>query len=144
MQNNNGFLDAMEDMKTLLQVDETVTLDVLEEAANYFVEKLKPRIPRTNRNKKHLRDMVKVYIENDKVIVGFEDDGWYWYLVEHGHLTATPGKRLKRRKDTTRIARRGRGKKRVAGQHFVQNTWDAEANKIEEIMIDKIIKKMEG
>ncbi len=123
MQNNNGFADALKQMKTLLNVDEKVTLSVLEEAANYFADKLRPRIPVSNRSTWHLRDKLKVVVKNDMVQVVFEDVGWYWHLAEHGHKK-----------------RGGRG--RVKGQHFVRNTWNAESGKIEEIMLDKIIQKM--
>lgn len=125
MQNNNGFADALKQMKTLLNVDKKVTLSVLEEAAEYFAKKLYPRIPRSKRNKRHLADMLKVVVKNDMVQVVFEDDGWYWHLIEHGHRK-----------------RAGRG--RVKGRHFVRNTWDAESKRIEEIMLSKIIEKMEG
>ncbi len=125
MRNNNGFEDALKQMKTLLKVDKKVTLSVLEEAAEYFAKKLQPRIPVSQRNTYHLRDTLSIKVENDMVQVLFEGDGWYWHLVEHGHKK-----------------RNGRG--RVKGRHFVQNTWDAESQRIEEIMLDKIIKKMEG
>lgn len=125
MQNNNGFADALKQIKTLLKVDKKVTLEGLEAAAEYFVKKLKPRIPVSDRNKKHLRDMLKIVVLNDKVQVAFGVDGWYWHLVEHGHK------------------KRG-SSGRVKGRHFVRNTWDSENKKIEEIMLNKIIKKMEG
>lgn len=143
--NNNGFADALEDINTLLKVDKRVELDVLEEAAGYFVEKLRPRIDMSEKNKEtHLRNSLKVEVKDDRVEVQFEDDAWYWYLVEHGHLTAGPRKRLSRKKNGERIARKGRGKKRVPGKHFVQNTFDSEGEKIADIMANKIIKKMEG
>lgn len=123
MQNNNGFADALKQMKTLLKVDQKVTLSVLEEAAEYFAKKLKPKIPVSRRNTWHLRDKLKVVVKNDMVQVVFEDVGWYWHLVEHGHKK-----------------RGGRG--RVKGRHFVRNTWNAESKKIEEIMLNKIIQKM--
>lgn len=125
MQNNNGFADMLKHMKTLLNVNQKVTLEVLEEAAEYFAKKLKPRIPVSNKNKWHLRDKLKVVVKKDMVQVVFEDVGWYWHLVEHGHKK-----------------RGGRG--RVKGRHFVRNTWNAESDKIEKILLDKIIKKMEG
>ncbi|MEW8986455.1 MAG: HK97 gp10 family phage protein, partial [Bacillus sp. (in: firmicutes)] len=34
--NNNGFVDALNQINTLLKVDNKVQMDVLEEAANYF------------------------------------------------------------------------------------------------------------
>lgn len=122
MQNNNGFEDALKQMKTLLKVDKKVTLDVLEEAATYFAEKLKPRIPFKYGK---LTEELSIVVSDDMVQVVFGDDAWYWHLVEHGHK------------------KRGR-KGRVKGRHFVQNTWDAEKKKIEQMMLDEIIKKMEG
>ncbi|MCJ7840507.1 HK97 gp10 family phage protein [Lederbergia sp. NSJ-179] len=123
--NNNGFADMLKEMKTLLKVDKKVTLDVLEEAAEYFAKQLKPRIPTSNRNTRHIRDSLKVVVKGDMVQVVFGDDAWYWHLAEHGHKK-----------------RNGRG--RVKGRHFVQNTWDAESEKVANIMADKIIKKMGG
>lgn len=123
--NNNGFADALKQIKTLMDVDQKVTLSVLEEAAEYFAEKLRPRIPKTKRNKKHLSDALKVVVKKDMVQVAFEDWAFYWHLVEHGHKK-----------------RGGRG--RVKGRHFVQNTWNAESEKISEIMTQKIIDKMGG
>lgn len=125
MQNNNGFADMLKQTKQLLNVNEKVTLDVLEEAAEYFARKLKPRIPVSKRNTWHLRDKLKVVVKRDMVQVVFEDVGWYWHLVEHGHKK-----------------RGGRG--RVKGSHFVRNTWNAESKKIEEMMLSKIIQKMGG
>lgn len=126
MANNNGFADALNEINTLLKVDKQVEKDVLEEAAKYFVNKLKPRIKMSDKNKQvHLRNSLKVVIKNDRVSVEFEDDAWYWFLPEHGHKKAN-------------------GKGRVKGQHFVRNTFDAEADKIAEIMANKIMKRMEG
>lgn len=123
--NNNGFVDALKEINTLLKVDKKVELSVLEEAAEYFVQKLKPIIKASDRNKKHLRDSLKVVVKGDRVSVEFEDDAWYWYLVEHGHKKAN-------------------GKGKVKGQHFVQNTFDMEGGKIAEIMANEIINKMGG
>jgi len=120
MKNNNGFADALKQMKTLLKVDQKVTLDVLEEAANYFANRLKPRIPVDTG---HLRDNLKVVVKKDMVQVKFEGNTFYWHLVEHGHKKPF-----------------GRG--RIKGRHFVRNTWDAESNKIESILTDTILKKM--
>jgi HK97 gp10 family phage protein len=124
--NNNGFADALKDINTLLKVDKNVEIQVLEEAGEYFVRKLKPRIKKSEKNKgNHLRDSLKVVVNDDVVSVEFEDDAFYWYMVEHGHKKAN-------------------GKGKVKGQHFVRNTFDAESEKIAEIMANKIIKKMEG
>jgi HK97 gp10 family phage protein len=125
MDNNNGFAEALVEINTLLKVDKKVEIDVLEEAAKYFAQKLKPQIKSSDMNKKHMRDSLKVVVKNDRVSVEFEDDAWYWYLVEHGHKKAN-------------------GKGRVKGQHFVQNTFDMEGDKVAEIMANKIINKMGG
>ncbi|MFJ1142441.1 HK97-gp10 family putative phage morphogenesis protein, partial [Bacillus thuringiensis] len=114
--NNNGFAEALEDINTLLRVNKKVSLDVLDEAAKYFASKLKPKIKASSKNKRtHLRDSLKVVVKDDRVSVEFKDEAWYWYLVEHGH------KKVK-------------GKGRVKGKHFVQNTFDAEGDKIADIM----------
>jgi len=125
MENNNGFADALKEINKLLKVNNKVTIDVLEQAANYFVEKLKPRIPVSNKSHKHLRDSLKVVVKDDMVQVVFEGNAWYWHLAEHGH-------------------RAGPTRKKVKGKHFVQNTFNAESDKIAEIMANKIIKKMGG
>lgn len=64
-----------------------------------------------------------VVVKDDRVSVEFKDEAWYWYLVEHGHKKAN-------------------GKGRVKGKHFVQNTFDAEGDKIADIMAQKIIDRM--
>ncbi|MED2241382.1 HK97 gp10 family phage protein [Bacillus thuringiensis] len=122
--NNNGFAEALEDINTLLRVNKKVELDVLDEAAKYFASKLKKRIKMSDKNKRvHLKNSLKVVVKNDHVSVEFEDEAWYWYLVEHGHKKAN-------------------GKGRVKGKHFVQNTFDAEGDKIADIMAQKIIDRM--
>lgn len=124
MNNNNGFAEALKEINTLLNVNKKVELDVLEQAANYFVEKLKPRIPKSAKNKIHLRDTLKVVVKEDMVQVIFDDNTFYWHLVEHGHKKVNGGK--------------------VKGAHMVQNTFDADGEKIAGIMSQKIIKKMGG
>ncbi|MBE5106480.1 HK97 gp10 family phage protein [Bacillus thuringiensis] len=122
--NNNGFAEALEDINTLLRVDKQVSLDVLDEAAKYFAAELKKRIKMSNKNKKiHLKNSLKVVVKNDRVSVEFEDAAWYWYLAEHGHKKAN-------------------GKGRVKGLHFSQNTFDAEGDKIADIMAQKILDRM--
>lgn len=123
--NNNGFADALNEINTLIKVNKKVELDVLEQAAEYFVKKLRPRIPKSSQSGKHLRDALKVVVHNDHVSVEFEDWAYYWHLVEHGHKKAN-----------------GRGK--IKGRHFVQNTFDAEGEKIVDIMANKILDKMGG
>ncbi|MEM5663821.1 HK97 gp10 family phage protein [Bacillus toyonensis] len=122
--NNNGFAEALEDINTLLRVDKQVSLDVLDEAAKYFAAELKKRIKMSNKNKRtHLKNSLKVVVKNDRVSVEFEDAAWYWYLAEHGHKKAN-------------------GKGRVKGLHFSQNTFDAEGDKIADIMAQKILDRM--
>ncbi|MEK4415671.1 HK97-gp10 family putative phage morphogenesis protein [Bacillus sp. FSL K6-0268] len=122
--NNNGFAEALEDMNTLLRVNKKVELDVLDEAAKYFASKLKPKIKASNKNKRtHLRDSLKIVVKDDRVSVEFKDEAWYWYLVEHGHKKAN-------------------GKGRVKGLHFVQNTFDAEGDRIADKMLQKIVNRM--
>jgi HK97 gp10 family phage protein len=123
--NNNGFADALKEINTLLKVNKTVELDVLEEAAEYFVRKLRPRIPKSDLRGNHLRDALKVVVHSDHVSVEFEDWAFYWHLAEHGHKKAN-------------------GKGKIKGRHFVQNTFDAEGNKVAEIMANEIVKKMGG
>lgn len=130
--NNNGFADAMEQINTLLKVNKQVSMTVLEEAADFFVEQLRPNIPRGT-GATHLRDQLEVSLEGDMIQVVFGDSGWYWFLVEHGHKT--PKKKS---------GKKGSGKGSVPGAHFVRNTFDANSDKIAQIMADKIIQKMEG
>lgn len=126
--NNNGFADGLNRINTLLNVNQQVQIGVLKEAAEYFADKLRPRINMTDRNRQtHLRESVKVVVEDDKVIVSFEEDAWYWFLVEHGHNDASVGT-----------------KQHVPGLHFVQNTTDAELDNVRRIMLDEIINIMEG
>lgn len=117
--NNNGFADALNDINTLLRAGETISITALEQAANYFVSKLEANIKASNKNKKHLRDSLKVVVKGDYVSVQFESDMFYWYMVEHGHKKAN-------------------GKGKVKGQHFIQNTFDAESERILDIMMQRI------
>ncbi|PHA82762.1 HK97 gp10 family phage protein [Bacillus pseudomycoides] len=122
--NHNGFADALEDINTLLRVNKQVGMDVLEEAAKYFAAELKKRIKLSNKNKRtHLKNSLKVVVKGDYVSVEFEDKAWYWYLAEHGHKKAN-------------------GKGRVKGLHFAQNTFDAEGDKIADILAQRIIDRM--
>ena len=122
--NQNGFAHALEELNTLINVNKKVEIEVLEEAANYFVRELKKVIP-VGGGERHLRDELKVVVEDDVVRVTFGPKGWYWYLVEHGH-------------------KKSNGRGRVKGAHFVRNTLDAHGDKISEMMADKIMNKMKG
>lgn len=118
--NNNGFAQALQDINTLIRVEQTVSEVNLNKAAKYFVRKLEGKINKSNKNKKHLRDSLKVVIKGDHVSVQFESDKFYWHMVEHGH-------------------RKANGKGRVKGQHFVKNTLDAEAEKLKDIMMERLL-----
>lgn len=123
---SNGFADALEQLNTLTNVNKQVEISILKDAADYFVEQLRPQINMSDANKRtKLRNSLKVVVKDDVVQVQFEKDAWYWHLAEHGHKKAG-------------------GKGRVKGQHFVRNTFDSHGDKIAEIMAQKIIKKMEG
>ncbi|MED3792122.1 HK97 gp10 family phage protein [Niallia alba] len=117
--NNNGFAQALEDINTIVRTNQTVSKTNLEKAADYFVSKLEDKIPKSIKNKKHLRDSLKVVIKEDIVSVQFESDSFYWYMVEHGHKKAN-------------------GKGRVKGTHFVRNTTDQEQQKLLDMMMDRL------
>ncbi|MBC2140146.1 hypothetical protein HCA95_12460 [Listeria innocua] len=119
MSNQNGFNEASKKLGKLSQVNEKLTLDVLEEAAKFFVKVLKPNIPISLRNHKHIRESLKVKVEGDVVVVYFDDNSFYWRFVENGT-----------------------SKQRA--QNFVKSTYAQNKNKIEKIMLSKIVKKMEG
>lgn len=104
----------------LSQVDpEKITLESLEEAAQYFIEKLLPHIPRSLMKKKHMKDHIKVEVKDNEVTISFDGTHFYWRFVENG--TAN-----------------------IKAQHFVEGTWQQYRNNIEDIMTQKILKEMEG
>ena len=47
--NNNGFAQALQDINTLIRVDQTVSENNLNKAAKYFVRKLEGRINKSNK-----------------------------------------------------------------------------------------------
>ncbi|EAG8700719.1 HK97 gp10 family phage protein [Listeria monocytogenes] len=118
MNNHNGFDDMVKKFDKLSNVSEKLTLDVLEEAAEFFVKVLKPNIPISLRNRRHLQESLKIKIEGDTVVVYFDDNSFYWRFVENGT-----------------------SKQRA--QNFVKSTYAQNKNKIEKIMLSKIVKKME-
>lgn len=120
MKDNNGFQDMLDYTSRLSQVDpQKVTLESLNEAAQYFVDKLLPNIPRSLMKKKHMKDHIKVDVEDDKVTIYFEDTSFYWRFVENGTV-------------------------KMKAQHFVEGTWQQQKSNVEDIMTKKIIKEMEG
>ncbi|MDN5628834.1 MULTISPECIES: HK97-gp10 family putative phage morphogenesis protein [Lactococcus] len=120
LKDNNGFQDMLDYTSRLSQVDpQKVTLESLNEAAQYFVDKLLPNIPRSLMKKKHMKDHIKVDVEDDKVTIYFEDTSFYWRFVENGTV-------------------------KMKAQHFVEGTWQQQKSNVEDIMTKKIIKEMEG
>jgi len=118
--NNNGFAQALNDLRTVANTHQQVSKENLEKAAEYFISKLEQKIKTSGKNKKHLRDSLKVVIKDNRVSVQFENDMFYWYMVEHGH-------------------KKSNGKGRVKGLHFVRNTTDAEREKLLDIMMERLI-----
>lgn len=123
MANKNGFETAMDQLKTVAKVNEKVALETLEEAAEYFVSVLKPQLKKSNVSKEHMVDALQIKIEKGKVIAYFEDFGWYWYLVEHGHTKAN-------------------SKGRVKGKFTIKKVVDEEKKQLEKMMKQSILKKM--
>lgn len=118
--NNNGFEEMADFLGRVSRVDpKKVSLESLEEAANYFAEKLIPNIPRSLRKKEHMAEHVKVVVEKEKVKVVFDDVAYYWRFVENG--------------------RRDR-----KAQHFVKGTYEQHKEQIEKIMTKKILDALEG
>ena len=123
MANKNGFESAMAQLKTVAKINEKVALGTLEEAAEYFVSVLKPQLKKSNVSKEHMVDALQVKIEKGKVIAYFDEFGWYWYLVEHGHAKAN-------------------GKGRVKGKFTIKKVVDEEKKQLEKMMKQSILKKM--
>lgn len=120
MQNNNGFQDMLDYTTRLARVDPIqITIDSLKDAAEYFVEKLLPNIPKSLFKKKHIRDQLKIEVQDDKVSIYFEDTAYYWRFVEHGT-------------------------NKIKAEHFVEGTWQQNSNEVEKIMTQKIMNAMEG
>lgn len=113
--NNNGFADMADYLGVLSHVDPAkVSLESLEEAANFYMEQMLPVIPKSLLKKKHMRDQIKVVVENDKVRVSFEDTAFYWRFEENG----TVNRRAK---------------------HFASGTYEQNKNKIEKLMTKKVM-----
>lgn len=119
MPNFNGFEDMSDYFGKLIDLEEKVAMESLEEAANFYLEKLIPNIPKSLLKREHARDHVHVNVEKDKVQVEFDDKQFYWRFVENGAV----GQRA---------------------QHFASGTFEQYKNEIEKIMTGKILKEMEG
>ncbi len=118
--NNNGFADLADYFGELSRVDpKKISLESLEDAASFYLEKLLPRIPRSLLKKKHMKDQIKVVVEDDQVKVQFDGTAFYWRFAENG---------------TTK----------QKAQHFASGTYEQNKEKIEEIMTRKILDLWEG
>ena len=117
LSNKNGFSEMSDYLGNLSKVDpKKISIESLEEAANFYMKQLLPKIPKSLLKKKHMKDHVKVVVEDDRVKVQFEDTAFYWRFAENG---------------TTK----------QRAQHFASGT---NKQQIEEIMTKKIIKMWEG
>lgn len=124
MNNNNGFADALNQLNTVLDVGKDVEMEVLENAARFFAEKLRAEMPKGDRAP-HLKDQLQIVIKADHVQLTVRENGWYFWLVEKGHKKAG-------------------GKGRVKGRHFFKRTLEKYGDKVAEMMAEQIINHMGG
>lgn len=118
--NNNGFQDMLDYTTRLAQVDPVkVSLESLNEAASFFVEKLIPNIPESLMKKEHMRDHVKIEVSDEQVTIYFEETSFYWRFVENGT-------------------------KDIKAEHFVEGTWQQNKEAVMEIMTTRLLKELEG
>lgn len=118
--NNNGFKDMADYMGNLARVDPVqLSLESLEDAANFYMSKLIPMIPKSLLKKKHMADQVKVEVEDDRVIVAFDGTAFYWRFAENGTVNQR-------------------------GQHFASGTFEQNKTEIENLMTKKIIDLWKG
>lgn len=118
--NSNGFQDMADYLGNLSRVDPLkLSLESLERAATFYMKQLLPNIPKSLLKKKHARDQVKVEIEDDRVVVYFEETAFYWRIAENGST-------------------------KQRAQHFASGTYEQNRNEIENIMVKKIIELWEG
>lgn len=120
MSNNNGFQEQADYLGRLVSVDATkISIQSLTSAAEFYLEKLLPAIPKSLLNKKHARDQVKVVVENEQVKVVFEGTAYYWRFAENGTANQK-------------------------AQHFASGTFEQNKDQIEKIMVQKITKLWKG
>lgn len=115
--NRDGFSEMADYLGNLSKVIEPVSKGSLEDAANFYVKKLVPRVPKSLMNKRHMRDHVKVTIEKDQVVVHFEETAFYWRFVENGT-------------------------KNIKAVHFASGTYEGNKQQIEKIMTEKLLREM--
>ena len=118
--NNNGFADMADHLGKIAQVDhKKVSIKSLENAANFYLEKLIPNVPKSLLKKKHMAYQLKVVIEDSRVKVVFEDTAFYWRFEENG----TTNKKAK---------------------NFARGTFEQNKEQIENLMVKEIMDLMKG
>lgn len=118
MSDGNGFEDMAKKLSNI-NIGHSVEMSALEEAADFYLEKLLPQIPESVLNHQHAREHIHVSIEHDEVHVAFDDKAWYWIFPENGTIYQKP-------------------------RHFARGTFQQNRSKIEQIMQQKIISHMKG
>lgn len=108
---SNGFEDLAKQLKQI-DIGKSVVQSSLEEAADFYLQKLRPNVPAWG-NGHHARNDLSVKINDDNVQVVFGEKSYYWYYVENGT-------------------------KKQRAQHFARNTLAQNKSKIEQIMLKKI------
>ncbi|KRN31634.1 HK97 gp10 family phage protein [Liquorilactobacillus mali] len=108
---DNGFEDLARQLKQI-DIGKSVVKSSLEEAADFYLQKLRPNVPSWGSGH-HAKDDLSVKINEDGVQVVFGEKSYYWYFVENGT-------------------------KKQRAQHFARNTLEQNRSKIEQIMLKKI------
>lgn len=114
----NGFENMAKQLSDI-KINQAVAVSALEQAADFYLKRLLPRIPESKFTRKHARQHIHVKISGDEVHVAFDDEGWYWFFPENGTI-------------------------HQKAQHFARGTYQQNRAKIEQIMQQKIIAKMKG
>ncbi|SLN00262.1 conserved hypothetical protein TIGR01725 [Brachybacterium faecium] len=116
--NQNGFVGMADYLGTISDISESnIGLSSLKAAADYYVDKLIPRIPKSLMKKKHMREHVKVVIEDEQIRVVFEDTAFYWRFAENGTVNQK-------------------------AQRYASNTYVQYRSNIENLMSEKILKEL--
>jgi len=120
MAKKSGFEAQADFFGNLMKADPTkITLKSLEEAASFYVTQLIPQIPKSLRTKEHMKDHVKVIVEDKQVKVMFEETAYYWRFPENGTNNQK-------------------------AQRFASKTYKKNSDKIAEIMTRKFTEQMKG
>lgn len=118
--NSNGFEDMASKLAKMSDVNQDVAMESLEDAANYYVARLTPNVPKSLIGSGHMRDHLKVVVEDETIKVAFDKTAYYWRFVENG----TGGKHGQR------------------AQNFARGTYSQNRVNIEKIMTQKILNKL--